>query len=150
MTDWQKYRGHMLFLSSFLRPCTIDDVSKLFDWKLLLGEEFASGTFVNFQKELIDGEMNVKVCNGFVSEIGKDIPAKEADGESVQICKFNKASAQILKDEIIKLVNNNMIDKFPAYAFKAVIERNGLKGIDTQGHIWFEIDVHDDYKHVMK
>ncbi|MFX0125980.1 MAG: NTP transferase domain-containing protein [Candidatus Hodarchaeota archaeon] len=114
--------------------------------KLLLKEPFPNAILADFSKELLDGEMNVTVNKGFVTKIGKDIPASMADGESVQVCKFDGASALILKHEIVRLITNRNLDKFPAYAFKPVINTRGIKAVDTKGSRWIEIDNLDDYE----
>ena len=114
--------------------------------KMLVQEVFSNAILVDFNKELYDGEMNVKASDGFVIEIGKDIPARRADGVSVQLCKFGEESARLLRDEIALLIENKHVDKFPAYAFKAVIEKIGLKALDTDRNNWFEIDTIDDYR----
>lgn len=116
--------------------------------KLLVEQKFPNAILVDFGKELLDGEMNVRLNKGFVTKIGKDIPARMADGESVQLCKFDKDSAVILKDEVVRLINNNNLDKFPAYAFKSVIDRTGIKAVDTKRNRWIEIDTPDDYREV--
>ena len=113
---------------------------------MLVDENFSNAIIVDFNKKLYDGEMNVKTSNGFVVEIGKNIPAKKADGESVQLCKFGEQSAHLLKNEIALLIENKHVDKFPAYAFKPVIEKIGLKAVDTESNNWFEIDTIDDYR----
>lgn len=114
--------------------------------QLLLQERSPNAILVDFRKEHLDGEMNVRVNKGFVTKIGKDIPANRADGESVQVCKFNKDSAVILRDEIVRLINNKNLDKFPAFVFKSVIDTNGIKAVDTKGNKWIEIDTPDDYE----
>jgi len=114
--------------------------------KLLIRTPFPNAILVDFAKELLNGEMNVIVNKGFVTKIGNDIPARIADGESVQICKFAKASAKVLRNEIARLINNKNSDKFPAYAFKSVIAGNGIKAVDTKGNRWIEIDTLDDYR----
>lgn len=114
--------------------------------KMLVEEEFPNAILVDSNKKLYDGEMNVRTSDGYVIQIGKDIPAEMADGESVQLCKFGEESALLLRDEIKVLIENNHMDKFPAYAFKPVIEKIGLKVVDTDRNNWFEIDTIDDYQ----
>lgn len=115
--------------------------------KRLVEEEFPNAVAVDLKKELTDGEMNVKVSKGFIIEISKNIPAKDADGESVQLAKFDEQSAKELKKEITRLIDNGDTDKFPTCAYKPIIENYGLKAVDTDGMMWGEVDTLEDYKY---
>ena len=115
-------------------------------FKTLLNEKHPNAILVDFGKKLVNGEMNVQVDNNFVMNIGKNIPADIADGESVQVCKFNNSSAKKIKRELTKLINNDHTDKFPAFAYNPVIESEHLKAVPTYDQTWFEIDEPEDYR----
>jgi choline kinase len=106
----------------------------------LLEEEFPNAVAVDFRGPFTDGEMNVKVSNGYVIEIGKNVPATDACGYSVQYAKFGKEGAETLADEITRLVRTGCIDGFPSDAYGAVIARQGIKAVDVGQRTWFEID----------
>lgn len=113
--------------------------------KKLMTEQHPNAILIDYGKKLSDGEMNVITKNEYLKKIGKNIHGNDADGESVQVCKFDKKSAFILKKELIRLINQNHIDKFPAFAFMPIIKSERIKGITTEGLKWFEIDYKEDY-----
>jgi choline kinase len=89
--------------------------------------------------------MNVKVSNGYVIEIGKNVLAADASGYGVQYTKFGKEGAETLADEITRLVRTGCIDGFPSDAYGAVIARQGIKAVDLGERTWFEIDTPEDF-----
>tara|TARA_X000001036_G_scaffold404960_1_gene412607 strand:+ start:22 stop:729 length:708 start_codon:yes stop_codon:yes gene_type:complete len=107
---------------------------------------------VDFNKNLESGEMNVIIDNNQnIIEISKTVGPKRGDGESVQIAKFNKEGANILfskSDELIKKDINNTF--FPAYVFKYIIDKIGLKAVDVKNLPWGEIDYFKDFERAEK
>lgn len=111
----------------------------------LLAEEHPNALLVDFDKQRMDGEMNVQVRNGCLHRIGKDIPAREADGESAQICKFGESGARTLRDEITRLISANHVDKFPVYAYRALIVSEQIRVVSVEGMRWHEFDLPEEY-----
>jgi choline kinase len=116
--------------------------------KGLIEEQCPNAIAVDFEKPLMDDEMNVRVSNGYVVEIGKNIPLEKADGESVQLAKFGIETIKELRNEIIRLIEDNQLDKFPTEAYKPIIENYGLKAVDIQAKAWAEVDTIEDYMYV--
>lgn len=116
---------------------------------LVIGEDCPNAIAVDFDKQLVDGEMNVKVSDGYVSEISKNIPAEDADAESVQLAKLGAESAREFKKEIISLVENNSSSLFPTDAYKPVIEHHGLRAVGVRGNQWLDVDTPSDYEKAM-
>lgn len=101
---------------------------------------------VDTAKTLKDGEMNVRLTNGYVAEISKTIPASLADGESAQIAKFDKETAGVLIRETARLIKQGYTDKNPPFAYKPIIEQIGLKAIEVSTEDWQEIDTIENYR----
>jgi len=101
---------------------------------------------VDFNKKLIDGEMNVIVKNEKIIQIDKGIKANNANGESVQIVKFNHKSVKILYKECDNLIKQGIRDKFPAYVYMHIIKKQSLFAVDIESLPWIEIDYPEDYE----
>lgn len=99
---------------------------------------------VDFNKEFRDGEMNVIVETGKVTEISKKIKAKDANGESCQITKFDNAGSKIIFRKADELIKKGHKNEFPAYVFKYVIKNLGLFAVDIDNLPWIEIDNFED------
>ena len=116
--------------------------------RALIEEKSFNAIAVDFAKPLIDGEMNVRVSDGYVVEISKDISAEDADGLSTQLAKFGGESIVDFRNEIIRLIDNHHLNKFPTDAYKPIIENYGLKAVDIKDMAWAEVDTFEDYKYV--
>lgn len=113
---------------------------------LVIDSPHSNTLLVEFDKTPADGEMNVKVQDGMVSEIGKHIPAVNADGESAQVVKFERHSAALLRMEIERMIAAGYVHGFPSDFYYAVIKQAGLYATETAGKPWFEIDTPQDYQ----
>jgi choline kinase len=111
----------------------------------LLAEEHPNALLVDCDKILIDGEMNIRLCQGFVTGIGKDIAAVDADAESVQVCKFGKAAARVLREELIRQIGLGHVDKFPPFIYGSLIDTERIKAVSIDRQPWHEIDMPEDY-----
>lgn len=116
--------------------------------KTLIEEKSSNAIAIDFAKPFVDGEMNVRVSDGYVVEISKAISAEDADGRSAQLAKFGGESIKDLRDEIVRLINNRRLNKFPTDAYKPIIEDYGLKAVDIKNMAWAEVDTPEDYKYV--
>jgi len=116
----------------------------------LLVEEHPNALLVDSDKNLTDGEMNVQLYQGFISGIGKDIAAVDADAESVQVCKFSKTAARALRKELIRQIHLGHYDKFPPFIYGSVIETERIKAVSIDSQPWCEIDMPEDYQQVCK
>lgn len=113
----------------------------------LINDKCKNSLLVDFNKKLIDGEMNVIVDqNGMVKKISKKISASKASGESIQIVKFSKSAVNILFEECQKLIANGINDKFPAYVFEHIINKKKISAVNNENYPWVEIDYPQDYE----
>jgi choline kinase len=111
----------------------------------LLEEECQNAVMVDFNGPVRDGEINVKVSNGYVTEISRFIAARDAVGQTTHFAKFGKESARVLRDEIVRLVEIGYVDGYPSDTYGAIIMRQGIKAVDVGGAAWCEIDTPEDY-----
>jgi len=116
--------------------------------KVLIEEESPNAIAVDFKKPLVNGEMNVRISNGYVIEISKTIPMRYADGRSAQLAKFRKKSVEELRNEVTRLVYNSQLNSFPTDAYGPIIKGNGLRVVDVQDRAWLELDTPEDYEYL--
>jgi len=130
----------------FLFNCDI-----VFDCRILsqLLETPWSAVAVDFHKKRANGEMNVEVdSRGRILEISKSVDAERAQGESVQIAKFNGEGGRVVLDTARRLIdfspeNRNL---FPTSAYGELVRERLLHAVDIRGAWWMEIDTLDDYQ----
>lgn len=100
---------------------------------------------VDFNKKLQDGEMNVIVKNKEeVIKISKKIKAKDANGESVQITKFDNAGSKLIFKKADEIIKAGYKKKFPANIYKYIIKNLRLFALDIDNLPWIEIDYPKD------
>lgn len=99
---------------------------------------------VDFRKELQDGEMNIIVNRSKIIQINKEITAEDADGESVQIAKFNRSGSMIIFQAAQEFIKRGIVNEFPASLYKILIQKVGLFALDISGLPWIEIDSLED------
>jgi len=106
--------------------------------------DFRTASLVDNEKLLQDGEMNVRVKNNTITQFSKDVKARDAQGESVQITKFSFDDSARHFDRIEALITENKTDLYPASAYDKIIEESCMRPVYTNGKIWFEIDTVSD------
>ena len=93
-----------------------------------------------------DEEMKVKVKDGRVVHISKDMDPLEADGENVGIVKFSATGARLLVDYMNKLIAAGAVKDWAPRAFLEFAREQPLYAISTRGLPWIEIDFPEDYR----
>jgi choline kinase len=93
-----------------------------------------------------DEEMKVKVENGIVVDIRKDMDPAEADGENVGIVKFSAQGARRLIAEMDTLLARGAERDWAPRAFREFAQRYPLHAISTEDYPWIEIDFPEDYR----
>ena len=92
-----------------------------------------------------DEEMKLRVRNGQVTEISKTLRGDDADGESIGIAKFGTAGAELLVEEMDRLIAAGAIRDWAPSAFAGFCQRRPLHVVDHRGFPWIEIDSPNDY-----
>jgi choline kinase len=107
---------------------------------LLLGYREAS------QPPYGDEEMKVKVRDGRVLDMSKEMDPAEADGENLGVVKFGAQGAAALVEIMDGLVANGRLRDWAPRAFATFAQRYPLHAIGTRGLPWIEIDFPEDYR----
>jgi len=93
-----------------------------------------------------DEEMKIKLKDGLVVDISKDMEPAEADGENVGIVKFSAEGASRLVEEMDVLIASGRLREWAPRAFLAFARRFPLHAISTAEYPWIEIDFPEDYR----
>jgi choline kinase len=98
------------------------------------------------QPEFGHEEMKVKVRCGRVTDISKDMPGADADGENLGIVKFGPDGARVLVDLMDRLIADGNLRAWAPRAFRDFAQVRALHAVGTRGFPWIEIDVPEDYR----
>ena len=111
---------------------------------LLLGYREAS------QPPYGDEEMKVKVHEGRVVDMSKEMDPAEADGENLGIVKFGAAGAVALVEIMDRLIGDGRLRDWAPRAFAAFAQAHPLHAVATRGLPWIEIDFPEDYERAVR
>lgn len=117
----------------------------------LLSAPFADALLVDLvdkqNNQLGDEEMKVKIEDGRVVDIRKDLAPAEADGENVGVVKFSADGAKRLIEEMNSLISRGGGERdWAPRAFRDYALRYPLHAISTEDFPWIEIDFPADYQ----
>ena len=116
----------------------------------LLSSPFEDALLVDLvdqhNNRLGDEEMKVKIRDGLVVDIRKDLDPAEADGENVGIVKFSPRGAYRLVEEMDVLISRGFEREWAPRAFREFASRFPLHAISTGDYPWIEIDFPEDYR----
>jgi L-glutamine-phosphate cytidylyltransferase len=91
-------------------------------------------------------EMKVKVEDGRVVDLSKEMNPREADGENVGIVKFSAEGAMLLVQYMDDLVARDFVKAWAPRAFREYALHHPLHALSTGGLPWIEIDFPEDYQ----
>ena len=116
----------------------------------LLSSPFADALLVDLidkeNNSLGDEEMKVRIEQGLVKDIRKDMDPVEADGENVGIVKFSRPGATKLVEKMNALISNGGERDWAPRAFREYAVEFPLHAISTDDYPWIEIDFPEDYR----
>ena len=116
----------------------------------LISSPFEDALLVDFVgpsgSHLGEEEMKVKVSDGLVVDIRKDLDPAEADGENVGIVKFSRTGAKHLMDAMDLLISQGLEREWAPRAFREFATRFPLHAVSTGDYPWIEIDFPEDYR----
>ena len=116
----------------------------------LLSSPFADALLIDLvdkhNNQLGEEEMKVKLRDGLVVDIRKDMEPAEADGENVGIVKFSADGARRLVGEMDTLISSGRLKEWAPRAFREFATRWPLHAISTDDYPWIEIDFPEDYR----
>ncbi len=96
--------------------------------------------------------MKVRTCNGYVTEISKEIPCDIGEGEFIGITKISKEILPDLRMAVKKLMKEKQFGSYFEGAIQELIELDKYKltVLPTEKHFWAEIDFEEDYEKARK
>jgi choline kinase len=116
----------------------------------LLTSPYNDALLVDFGEEtnelLGEEEMKVKVRDGLIVDIRKDMKSGEADGENVGIAKFSSQGAKLLVGVMDELIARGYVLEWVPRAFLEFAYQSPLHVISTGCYPWIEIDFPEDYQ----
>ena len=122
-------------------PALLSDLlSSRHENALLLGYREAS------QPPYGDEEMKVRVHDGRVVDMSKEMDPAEADGENLGVVKFGARGAAALVEIMDSTVREGRLRDWAPRAFAAFAQQHPLHAIGTRGLPWIEIDFPEDYR----
>ena len=132
----------------YLHADTICDIS-IFERVLSLDADVVLP--VDF-KECDDEAMKVKITNGKLVSITKEMPKETSDGEFIGIAKFSKNVLGGLKKEVKEILKEKKYMSYFESALQRIIEKNeyDIKIVPTNGEYWCEIDFEEDLEKAVK
>lgn len=94
-----------------------------------------------------DEEMKVKVADGLVTLVTKQMPHDEAFGEFLGLARIGGATLPALRRNAEELFEEGVMLAFFEHAVQRMIDREGLKVevCDVSGLPWREVDFPEDY-----
>lgn len=95
-------------------------------------------------------EMKVKVREGRVVAMSKDLEPSDADGENLGIVKFGPDGATALIQIMDRLVAAGGLREWAPRAFSEFAQTRPLHAIGTRGYPWIEIDFPEDYQRAVR
>jgi len=141
LTRHQLFDGFIVFNSDVLvHPRLVKD---------LLASEYENALLIDYRDEQTapygDEEMKVRVRDGRITEIGKELEPASSDGENVGIAKFGPEGARLLVEEMGVLVASGNLRHWAPRAFREFAQKQPLHAVATRGLPWIEIDFPEDY-----
>jgi choline kinase len=97
-----------------------------------------------------DEEMKVKVRDGRVVDMSKEMDPAEADGENLGVVKFGARGAAALVEILDDMVGQGRLRDWAPRAFAAFARTHPLRAVGTRGLPWIEIDFPDDYQRAVR
>lgn len=89
-------------------------------------------------------QTKVAIKQGRVVDLGKDLPASSARGESLGLLKFEADGARAMLDTADSLVREGQEGAWVIEATRAVCSQVPIDGVNVAGHEWVEIDFPHD------
>lgn len=112
--------------------------------RALLDAEAPDALAISFQDGLGEEEMKVRVQDGRIVDIRKDMDPAEAHGENVGLVKFSAAGADALFAAADALVQAGVVRAWAPRAFQELCRTRPLYAVPTAGLPWIEIDFPED------
>ena len=99
-----------------------------------------------------DEAMKVRVENGIIVEITKQMPVDVAAGEFIGIAKIRKRVIDDLNNSAIRVLQDKAFNSYFEGALQRVFDmkKYDIRMIETKGRFWGEVDFLEDYQRAEK
>ncbi len=99
-----------------------------------------------------DEAMKIRITNGAIVEITKQMPSESAAGEFIGIAKIAKSVIEDLNQSAVGLLRKKQFASYFEGALQEVIDlkKYDVRMLDTKGRFWGEIDFLEDYQRADK
>lgn len=94
--------------------------------------------------------MKVKVVDGRVVDMGKEMPVEESSGENVGILYFTAETARALMNKAGEMIEKGGENYWLPAAVREIAQERPIRAVDIAGLAWGEIDSAWDLDHVRK
>ncbi|MFN2566083.1 MAG: NTP transferase domain-containing protein [Gemmatimonadaceae bacterium] len=123
-------------------PFVLLNCDLLFDPQILDRLLAEKGNVLAYDSTSSRGREQTKVAikDGRVVDIGKDVPASAARGESIGMLKFDADGARAILRAATELIGNKEETAWVIAATRVVCSQVALQGVNVAGHAWAEID----------
>ena len=138
--EWVKEDLMVLNCDILLHP---DIINRLLSAK---GDAFAYDSSSGTGRE----QMKVKLRDGKLIDMGKELPPNQASGENVGILRFTADSVQTLFDEADGMIKAGEEKSWLGAAVRNVARKIEFHGVDIAGLPWAEIDFPYDLERARK
>ena len=123
----------------------------VFDFRILrnLVEEDRTSIVVDNVKKLTKESFKVKIRDGLILSMGKEVPIEESSGEFIGISLVKKEDYMIFRKILEDIVSRN-VNEYYDVAFKELCKVKPLNIVYTNGLRWTEIDFPEDLEYAKK
>jgi L-glutamine-phosphate cytidylyltransferase len=111
--------------------------------RLLLESPHPDALAVDFNSILAEEEMKVRVQNGRVWALGKEL--RDGDAENLGIAKFSAEGSRVLFAKIRGILDQNLWNVMVPFAVNAIAQEYPLAAVAVRDLPWIEIDFPEDY-----
>ena len=103
------------------------------------------------ERNLRTETMKVKIENGKIAQVNKEIDSKNADGNFIGMAKFSKNSKKFLFQSIKELMKKGNEDAYYTLAIENLIKQEKIVNfIETEGLPWLDIDTNEEFDNARK
>jgi len=112
--------------------------------KRLIDSELNTCLAIDKKRRVGEEEVKVKIVDGLVKEIGKEIKHSMADGEFIGVAKFCKEINVVFKKRLDEVVEEGKVNAFFELAVQRMLSNYDLHAVDVSDLPCIEIDTYDD------
>lgn len=110
----------------------------------LIDSEHNTCLAIDRKRRVGEEEVKVKIVDGLVKEIGKEIKASMADGEFVGVAKFSNEINVAFKKRLDEVVKEGKVNAFFELAVQRMLNDGNLYAVDVSDLPCIEIDTYND------